>query len=267
MCNLYSMPPKNALGTYLAKLGVSGALPDYDDTKPVGPFGSGLFIRPDSHAAKGLTATLGQWGLIRPGQRQRVDLVAGRAQAGRKPPAPRPRSTNNARVEGISTKPTFATAWRSGQRCLVPAQWYAEPNWETGRCVWWHQRRADHQPWFIAGLWSEWTDPHSGEIVPNFTMITCNCDGHPLLNRLHKPDPTLPPDQQDKRSLVHIDDVHWAQWLHGSEDEALALIHPPALNLFDASDAHQTDRLLAANSPAAAQETGPSQAGQQAGLF
>lgn len=32
-------------------------------------------------------------------------------------------------------------------------------------------------------------------------MLTLNADNHPLMNRMHKPDPKLPPDQQDKRSL------------------------------------------------------------------
>ncbi|MDE2434501.1 MAG: SOS response-associated peptidase family protein [Burkholderiales bacterium] len=72
---------------------------------------------------------------------------------GRKPPAPRPRSTNNARIEGIETKPTFALAWKAGRRCLVPADWYAEPNWETGKNIWRHLKRAGGLPWMLAGLW------------------------------------------------------------------------------------------------------------------
>ena len=53
-------------------------------------------------------------------------------------------------------------------------------------------------------------------------MITCNCDGHPLLGRLHKPDPTLPADQQDKRAVAHIDPADWSTWLHGPVAEAQA---------------------------------------------
>ena len=36
--------------------------------------------------------------------------------------------------------------WRRGQRCLIPASWYQEPNWETGRNIWWQLRRADGAP-------------------------------------------------------------------------------------------------------------------------
>jgi putative SOS response-associated peptidase YedK len=182
--------------------------------------------------------------MIRPGQRERIDYIVGKAPPGRKPPAPRPRSTNNARIEGIETKPTFRDAWAHGRRCLIPANWYAEPNWETGKCIWWHLTRADGLPWMLAGLWSEWTDPHTGELVPSFTMITCNCDAHPLLGRLHKPDPNLPADAQDKRAVVHVTPNYWDQWLHGTVADALALVVPSPIDVYDLTDAQRTDELL-----------------------
>lgn len=61
-------------------------------------------------------------------------------------------------------------------------------------------------PWDLAGLWSEWTDAETGEVVPNFTMITQNCDGHPLLSLMHKPDGAIPPD---KRAGVPIEFCVW----------------------------------------------------------
>lgn len=244
MCNLYHVSPKGDLTTYFRSLPPDGLV-----EAPVGPFGSGVFLR---RVDGELVGTLGQWGLIRPGQPERIDYLQPRPDPGGKVRKPRPRSTNNARIEGIDAKPTFKAAWKAGQRCLVPAQWYQEPNWETGRNVWWQLRRADGLPWALAGLWSEWVDPQTGEVVPNFTLITCNCDGHPLLSRLHKPDPTLPADAQDKRSLVHINREHWTQWLEGTEDEARALIQPPPEAMFALADARLTDQLLARQRAASA---------------
>jgi hypothetical protein len=63
-------------------------------------------------------------------------------------------------------------------------------------------------------------------------MLTQNCDKHPLLNRMHKPDPSLPPDAQDKRSVVPIEPADWEQWLHGSTEDALALVKLPSEELF-----------------------------------
>jgi putative SOS response-associated peptidase YedK len=247
MCNLYSPTPKNDVEVFVRRMVRTGfRLDEYDATKPIGPFGAGPFIRADGSDLRG---QVGQWGLIRPGQRERIDYIVGKAPPGRKPPTPRPRSTNNARIEGIEAKPTFRDAWAHGRRCLVPASWYAEPNWETGKCIWWHLKRADGLPWMLAGLWSEWADPHTGELVPNFTMITCNCDTHPLLGRLHKPDPNLPADAQDKRSLIHLEPDCWDQWLRGTESDARALIKPAPEAIFDRGDAVKTDALLATGGP------------------
>lgn len=247
MCNLYQMTPKNDLQTFIRQQVEDFDLPDFDATRPVGPFGTGLLLRLVSNR---MTGSLGQWGMIRPGQFGRIDYVQSKVTPGKRPPAPRPRSTNNARIEGIETKPTFAHAWNVGQRCLVPAVWYAEPNWETGRNIWWHIKRADSAPWFLAGLWSEWTDPETGEVVPNFAVITRNCTGHPFLGRLHKPelDPKtkrpIPPEKEDKRSLVHINPVNWTKWLTGSQDEARQLLILQPSDVFDQRDAQATDVAL-----------------------
>ena len=187
----------------------------------------------------------GLWGLIRPGASTRKDMMQPKTVPGKKPPAPRPRSTNNCRTETVATSPTFRAAWNEGRRCLIPATWYQEPNWETGRNVWWQLKRADGLPWMLAGIWNTWADPATGEIVPNYTMLTCNCDGHPMLARLHKPDPKLPADKQDKRAVVHVEPEHWATWLAGTGDEARALIQPAPVEVFDQADALKTDQLLA----------------------
>ena len=69
---------------------------------------------------------------------------------------------------------------------------------------------------------------------------------HPLLARLHRPDPNLPPDQQDKRAVAHIDKADWDVWLYGSEEQAFGLVTPQATEVFDLADAYKTDAVLAA---------------------
>lgn len=223
MCNLYHMSPREHVERYFRL-----QLPDAYREVAVGPFNTGCFVR---SGPGGLQAVMGQWGMIAPGSRDRR-------------PASRAILTNNARLESIDSRPTYRTAWRQGQRCLIPAAWYQEPNWETGKNIWWRLRRADGAPWALAGIWSEWTDPASGEIVPSYTMITINCDGHPLLGRLHKPDPKLPPDQQDKRSVVPMAPDDWSRWLQGDEDSCRTLLTAPPSDLFDPTDAQRTDALL-----------------------
>ena len=66
-------------------------------------------------------------------------------------------------------------------------------------------------------------------------MLTLNADQHPLMNRMHKPDPKLGPGQQDKRSLVLLEPQDFDQWLAGTVEDANALIRLTPAELFDAS--------------------------------
>lgn len=143
-------------------------------------------------------------------------------------------ATCNARSEEVAGKPSFKDAWRLGQRCVVPASWFYEPCWETGRNVWWRFRRADGQPWGLAGLWNTWTDYRTGEIVESYTMLTLNADQHPLMKRMHKPDPKLPPDAQDKRSVVPLAPADVDTWLFGTNPQARELIQLAPPEDFDA---------------------------------
>lgn len=142
-------------------------------------------------------------------------------------------STNNARSEELATKPTYRDAWRRGQRCIIPAESFDEPNWETGKNIWWRFRRADGKPWGLAGLYHPWVNKQTGEIVESYTMLTVNADDHLLMRRMHKPDPALPPDKQDKRSVISIEQTDLEQWLCGSQAEAKELFRPPLENLID----------------------------------
>ena len=54
-------------------------------------------------------------------------------------------------------------------------------------------------------------------------MLTINADADPLMSRMHKPDPKLPDDQQDKRSVVVVEPDDFEAWLTGSIDDARAL--------------------------------------------
>lgn len=197
---------------------------------PIGPYGTGVFIRPAAAAASagGFERVAGQWGMIRPGAAER-----------RAPPRQaRAFLTNNARSETVATKETYRAAWARGQRCLIPAWAFDEPCYETGpKSVWWSFRRADGQPWAIAGLWSEWVDPRTGEVVASYTMLTVNADQHPLMRRMHKPDPDLPASAQDKRSVVPLDPAAWRAWLTGDQETARALLQLPPAEAFEAGPA------------------------------
>lgn len=143
--------------------------------------------------------------------------------------------TCNARSEELAQKASYKHPWARGQRCIIPAAAFFEPCWETGKHVPWMFRRADGAPWALAGLWNTWTDPATGELVESYTMLTLNADAHPLMRRMHKTDPKLGPDQQDKRSVVPLAPTDWAQWLTGTVAEAQALVRLAPVADFDAT--------------------------------
>ena len=59
-------------------------------------------------------------------------------------------------------------------------------------------------------------------------MLTLNADHHPLMSRMHKPDPKLPPDQQDKRSVIAIEKGDVDRWLAGHHGRGKAVDAPDA---------------------------------------
>ena len=162
---------------------------------------------------------IGEWGLIPPFAKTRELKY----------------STNNARCETIAERPVFRDAWRLGQRCIIPAASFDEPRWETGHNVWWRFRRADGDPWDLAGLWSVWTDHQTGELVPSYTTLTINADDHPLMKRMHRTHPDRPANMQDKRSVIAIERSDVDQWLRGTTDDAKALMRLAPVEAFDAA--------------------------------
>lgn len=59
--------------------------------------------------------------------------------------------------------------------------------------------------WAPAGLWNRWKDLKPVALVESYTMVTTKADSHPLMSRMHKPDPKQSVDQQGKRSVISID--------------------------------------------------------------
>ena len=209
MCNRYETPEEREIErTWHVGRDQPGRWWD----EVVFPRGKGVFIRRAAHDAgyrRELVA--GQWGLI-PRFAKAAKL---------------PYSTNNARSEELAAKATFKQPWARGQRCIIPARSFDEPCWETGKNVWWRFRRADGQLWGLAGLWNTWIDKSSGEVHESYTMLTANADHHPLMRRMHKLDPRLPPDLQDKRSVIPLAPQVWDAWLAGTPQTAQGLFTVP----------------------------------------
>lgn len=133
------------------------------------------------------------------------------------------RHTYNARSETAASKPPFRHAVAKRQRCIVPAESIFEPCYETGRAVRWRISRDDGAPLAIAGLW-EWRPNGGPDDQPlfSFTMLTMNADGHPLMQRFHRP-------EDEKRMVVLLEEAQYRPWLEaGAADMAAFLQAWPA---------------------------------------
>ncbi len=138
---------------------------------------------------------------------------------------------------GAGGQSQLQTSLGCGQRCIIPAANFDEPNWESGKNVWWRFKRTDGAPWGLAGLWNVWTDKATGEQHDSYTMLTVNADQHPLMRRMHKPDPKLPVDAHDMRSVIPIEAEDVDVWLAGTTREASRLLRLPFVEEFDAGPA------------------------------
>ncbi|SMF20022.1 MULTISPECIES: SOS response-associated peptidase [unclassified Pseudomonas] len=116
------------------------------------------------------------------------------------------RHTYNCRSETASQKPSFRTAWRKAQHCIIPAAAIYEPDWRTGKSIATRITRADGELLGIAGLWEQWRDPGTGKILHSYTMLTINADDHPFMRNYHKP-------QDEKRMVVILPKGLYADWL------------------------------------------------------
>jgi putative SOS response-associated peptidase YedK len=79
-------------------------------------------------------------------------------------------ATFNARAETVETKPFFRDAFKRN-RCLIPVSGYYE--WQTtpGGKQPWYFTAADGSLLTAAGLWDEWKDRATGEVLKSCTMI------------------------------------------------------------------------------------------------
>ncbi len=114
----------------------------------------------------------------------------------------------NARLETLDTKPMFRESFEH-RRCLIPADGFYEwQKLDKGKLPHYvHAKDGDPLP--LAGLWSSWKDPETGERIRSCTIVT----GEPndLVGKLH-----------DRMPVIVPQDL-WATWLDPEFADTAAL--------------------------------------------
>jgi putative SOS response-associated peptidase YedK len=115
----------------------------------------------------------------------------------------------NARSETIAEKPSFRNAFKR-RRCIVPANGFYE--WQktaTGPKQPYLFFPREREMFAFAGLWEEWLDKDSGELVETCTIITTSANE------------TMAPFHD--RMPVILENKDFAQWLDGNDQDTVSL--------------------------------------------
>lgn len=114
----------------------------------------------------------------------------------------------NARAETVAEKPSFRAAFKR-QRCIVPIDGFYEWQKEGASKVPHAIVSRDGQPLALAGLWSSWRDPSTGEDVRSFTVITTQANE--TMRPIHERMPVILPREA------------WETWLDPTFQDVPAL--------------------------------------------
>jgi len=126
--------------------------------------------------------------------------------------------TLNARIETLNEKPAFKAA--SQHRCLVIADGFYEWQWLDAAG---NKKQKfllgipDGGLFAFAGIYSQWTDTDSGELLSTYSIVTT--EAHGLMAEIHN---------SKKRMPVILDPALENDWLQGAP---LALFEQPSLQL------------------------------------
>ncbi|MEZ5980309.1 MAG: SOS response-associated peptidase [Planctomycetota bacterium] len=129
-----------------------------------------------------------------------------------------PYSTFNARLDKLTSSPVWRTSFPK-KRCLVPADGFFERVPEKGapKKRPYYVRFQDRRTFCFAGLWSEWTDAKTGEVLLTFTVVTTR--NNALMEKIGHP-----------RMPCILAPQHEAMWLDPSfddKDALVKLVEPP----------------------------------------
>ena len=118
----------------------------------------------------------------------------------------------NARVETLTTRPAYRRLLAT-HRCLIPASGFYEWKAEGRGKIPYYIHPAHDEFLAFAGLYDVW-QPHGGDEVYSFTIITTDADG--VVSRLHDRMPAILPHE--------LEDA-WLDPTRTAAQEALRILH------------------------------------------
>jgi putative SOS response-associated peptidase YedK len=162
--------------------------------------------------------------------------------------------TLNAQIETVHEKASFRSIVGK-KNCIIPSSGFFE----------WHTEGKEKIPYFLkptsdivfsmAGIYDEWVDRSTGEIVSTFSILTC--PANELMGHIHN---------TKKRMPVLLPDEYLTSWLEGHLNTSNLLIPAPSKWIEPVQVSKKLVLSDYANTPEVQKEA-PSQIGFQGSLF
>ena len=121
------------------------------------------------------------------------------------------KSTLNARIETLTEKPSFRDVVNN--RCLILVDGFFEWQWLDPKGK---QKQKylitlpNNEAFAFAGLWNEWTDKTTGELLKTYTIITT--EANELMSKIHN---------SQKRMPFILTKENEFEWLNGNKRQIL----------------------------------------------
>jgi len=153
-----------------------------------------------------------KWGLIPPWVRSAADADEIRYK------------TFNARSESLGEKPSFSSSFRS-KRCLIPVKGFYEWQHVGKEKIPWYIYSVNNEILTLAGLYAEWHNKESGELLSTFSIITT--DANEMMAEIHNSKKRMP------AILLRDDEKRWID-LNTSPEVASQILKPCPVNILKA---------------------------------
>lgn len=120
-------------------------------------------------------------------------------------------NTLNARGETVFEKPAFRDAARN-HRCIIQVDGFYEHHHSKGATYPFFIHRKNNDPLSLAGVWSAWTDPGSGDTSNSFSIVTT--EANPMMGKIHNN-----PKMQGPRMPFILPEELEDKWLEPVKDD------------------------------------------------
>ena len=97
--------------------------------------------------------------------------------------------TFNARSESIDKKPSFSSSFKS-KRCIIPVKGFFEWQHVGKEKIPWYIYQSGNEILSLAGLYDEWTENTTGELLRTFSIVTT--DANDLMAEIHNSAKRMP---------------------------------------------------------------------------